>query len=187
MWYRKTKGALAASVREAYEMSREAGGLSRALEHMQTGPFATISGHTEAGETSEERARNNKRTEKLKQMLREYGYGYIPTVGGWRGENTGGKHVKEKSFLIPGMKEDDADKFGEALDQEAVLMGDGGNYRVKPIKEKGDDWAAGDVDNDFHIVRDEEDPDFFTEVGNRKFVFQPKVPGIQEEPPRFAP
>jgi hypothetical protein len=180
MWYSKTRGALLASIREA-------GGLNRALQHMQQGPFTTMSGHTEAGSTPEERARNNQRTQRLKEMLKQHGYGYIPTVGGWRGDNTGGQHVRERSFLIPGMKEEDADKFGEALDQEAVLIGEGGGYRVKPIKERGEDWAKGQVNQDFHTVREGEDPDYFTEVGKRKFVFQPKPATLGEEAPRYAP
>jgi hypothetical protein len=82
-------------------------GLNRLMSHFNPG-FVAVNAHL-TGNTKEE---NKTNTKELKNMIKKYGYGYIPVIGGWKEPSTG-EISTEETFIIPPKSTNDLDTIFE--------------------------------------------------------------------------
>jgi hypothetical protein len=160
MWYRKAKRMVE---QNGFERMAAAG-MGRLLSHMLSGPYAIISADR-AGMTPEER---DSARAKLKNTLRSLGYGFVKTKGAWR-EDTG-EYSHEGSVFVPGITPEMADLLGRELNQDSVIVGDGGKFRF--LNPKGFDWVPEgefDLASTLRIPELSASPEMYTQLGKRKF------------------
>lgn len=163
MWYRKAKKMVD---RNAFE-KLAAAGMGRLLQHMVSGPFAILSADR-IGMTPEER---NRARYRLKRTLRDMGYGFVDTKGAWREET--GEYANEGSVFVPGMKPEDAELLGRALNQESVIVGDGGKFSFMNLMgDRASIDGEFDLSHTLRIPDLTESPEMYTQIGNRKFEFR---------------
>lgn len=163
-----------------------AAGLGRLLQHMVDGPYAILSADR-AGMTPEQRDDARSR---LKNMLRELGYGWVDTRGAWR-EDGEDDYSREDSVFVPGMSPEEAERIGRALDQDNVIVGDRGAFSFLNLRPRPGEPDSGGVERleDHLVIPDlSSSPDMYTEIGKRKFELQFPNPDEEVVPgSRFSP
>lgn len=181
MWYRSSKQARGEALRDAAlrnAFTRLAGaGLARLREHMLGGPYAMLSAHRGLGATDAERAENNRRQQELKRYLMDQGYGWVDTRGAWSEPlpEGGRRWVDENSVFIPGIPAEQAREIGRRFDQQAVLLGDAGRYRVESLQDaSAPPFLEGDIDRHLHLLRPEEEADLYSDVRGKQWVLDPE-------------
>jgi hypothetical protein len=163
MWYRKAKMMID---RNAFE-KMAAAGMSRLLQHMVSGPFAILSADR-VGMTPQDMREARRR---LKSTLRDLGYGFVDTKGAWREET--GEYAHEGSVFVPGMRPEEAEQLGRALNQESVIVGEDGKFSFMNLM--GEETSHGgtfDLSDTLRIPDPTEAPEMYTQIGNRKFEFR---------------
>ena len=189
MWYRKAKRMVE---QNGFERMAAAG-MGRLLQHMVSGPFAILSADR-ADMTTEERDRARGW---LKGMLRDLGYGFVDTKGAWREDS--GEYSHEGSVFVPGITPEEAAALGNRLNQDSVIVGEGGKFRF--LNPKGLDWIPEgeyDVANTLRIPDLSEMPEMYTQLGKRKFELRldedptdtfsrERVERLREQLARMAP
>lgn len=182
-WYEKSKRDIVAP------MARVASGagINRLHYHMTGGEFSVLSAHRGEGLTAEDRAVNNERTRALKKLLRDRKHGFIDTTGAWKDSSTGGDFVKEKSLFVPGIGEQEAREIGGMFDQDAIIVGNEGRARGVFLgkDDNGEEQAPfldGDVNDMFHYIGRESDPDaikdasdIYTNIRGKRIVLDPNL------------
>jgi len=125
-------------------------GLSRVLDHMWKGPFGIVSA-ARGGDD------DKSRTGKLKNFLKERGYGFIDLQGGYLYEEEGQPKVpvKEASVFIPNISETELQRFAQTFEQESYIFGDRGTWSLKETA-SGSVWASGLVEDTFEALRNQE-------------------------------
>lgn len=123
-------------------------------QSIKTGQYAILSGE-KAGLAATE---NAKRTKSLLSDLRSQGFKPIPVEGTYGG-------VTEKSFLVPGLTEQEAFELGQKYGQESVLTPKGLIYS---------DGSGIHAANTIGTTFDQEATDFFSKVklGDKEIKFQ---------------
>jgi len=163
-----------------------AAGLGRLLQQMVSGPYAILSADR-VGMTREQRDAARMR---LKNMLRELGYGWVDTRGASR-EGDQDEYSMEDSVFVPGMSSEEAARIGRALDQYSVIVGDRGTFSFLNLKpQPGDPDSDGVERLEDHIVIPDlsSSPNMYTEVGRRKFELHLPDPDEKAIPGgRFSP
>lgn len=142
-----------------------ASGLSRIFDQITSGEFGIMS----AFRPQYSLGGNRERTAKLKEMIREMGYGFVQASGVW-------KDASEDSLFIPGISKEDIQKLSTEFQQEAFIWGDGENYYVIAT-DTGAVLDSGNPKNQFHFLGtgEEADPaDAYTEMKGRRWTFSPQ-------------
>lgn len=143
------------------------------VKHMLQHPFAIFT--SSRGELT---AQDNRvRLEELKRTLREMGYGFYDTYGGWDEENVNSgikDFLTEDSIFVPGISELETSNLCEKYNQEAYLYGKNGKYQIKTPN--GVVKLSGSVRSDFRQVTTENPSSIFTgfKKDPRKFKLEPK-------------
>ena len=142
-----------------------AAGLSRVLEHMWKGPFGIMS----ASRGGEDDA---VRTSKLKNLLKQRGYGFIDFQGGYLYEEEGQSKVpvKENSVFLPNISESELQELASQFDQESYIFGEKVNWSLKKTL-SGEILAKGLVEDTFEPLRDKsvgEDYPFMSQMRGSK-------------------
>ncbi len=163
-----------------------AAGMGRLLQHMVDGPYAILSADR-VGMTREQRDDARGR---LKNMLRELGYGWVDTRGAWREEGED-EYSRENSVFVPGLPSELAEQIGRILDQDNVIVGDRGAFSFLNLKPGPDEPESDGVERleDHLVIPDlSSSPEMYTEIGRRKFELQFPKPDEKEIPGgRFSP
>ncbi len=122
--------------------ARRVSGIVRFLQ--KKFPFAIISAYTR--DYSE--AENKKRMEELKQEIRRRGYGYslLRGIYTYEDESTGKKEtVEEYSYLVPGIKKNEALNLAKKFDQESIIYYDG--HTIQMVETDGRITKIRNLDN----------------------------------------
>jgi len=104
-----------------------------------------------------QKAENNKKTEQLKQDIKDLGLSFIKTYGSWH-END--KTTSEQSFIVPNISKEDAMKLGKKYGQYSIIFkprgeGKGSMY----VTLDNDDYGKEDMQFVFNRDDDLEDVD----------------------------
>jgi hypothetical protein len=149
-----------------------AAGMGQLLRHMMEGPFAIVS--AERGEMTPQEKDIAMRS--LKKHIHDLGYGFVDTKGAWRDQGSD-VFSQEGSVFIPGIDAEKAEAISRKFGQEAVIIGDDGIFELLYTEPEYKTPPANERDQRFlseilQVPPLEDSPDMYTEVGNKKFVFE---------------
>ena len=141
-----------------------AAGMGRLLSHMMGGDFAVISAERYGMSEEEKKEANTK----LKEIIRQLGFGFVDTKGAWFEE---GQLLGENSLFVPGISPDLAKEIGKKFDQQQVLIGNEGNFKFIDLENDSVD-DEGDLLTRLRIPKMDDVGPFFTSINGKNQRFE---------------